>query len=311
MGLSPEIVADPGCELGESPLWHPGQNKLYWIDIPTGRLFCYDPDQDRYEEVFKTEIIGGLTIQHDEGLLLLLTDGFVGTFRDGRFSKSKMLHDGQRGFRFNDAIADPAGRVYTGTMAYTRKPHTIAGRISRKLRRGLGVPRSSKKRVGNLYRFDPNGNVSIVVHGVGRPNGMGFSPDRKTFYTTDTVAREIYAFDYDEETGAITNQRVAIRFSADGGQPDGLTVDAEGCVWSALIDSGCVTRFTSTGREIDRIQFPTNKLTSVMFGGVDKRDLYVTSAGGNRRDVYGHAAGAVFRIRVSTPGVSEYFSRIP
>ena len=311
MRLIPEIVADCGCALGESPLWHPGQRVLYWIDIPTGRLFRCDPAKDGYEELLRIDLIGGLAIQEQAGLLLLLSDGFMGVLGDGGLRKRKLLHRDQRGFRFNDAIADPRGRVFAGTMAYARKPHTLAGRIERKLRRALGVKPTSTKRAGNLYRFDPDGTATVVVHGVGRPNGMGFSPDRNTFYATDTMAQEVYGFDYDEETGTIANQRAVIRIPADDGHPDGLTVDAEGCLWCALMDSGCVTRFTSAGREIDRIQFPTNKLTSVMFGGEDYRDLYVTSASGDRGEIHGSAAGAVFRVRVATPGLPEYYSRIP
>lgn len=308
---TPEIIADPRCTLAESPLWHPAEGALYWIDIPTGRLFRSASSGDGCEELLQTEVLGGLAIQAPTGLLLLCGDGFIGLFEDGSLHERRALRHGQRGYRFNDALADPHGRVFAGTMAYARKPRGVVEKIARRLRRAAGVKPKSGRAPGNLYRFDPDGAVSVVVRGVGRPNGMGFSPDRRIFYATDTLAQQVFAFDYQEETGEIANQRPLIRIADSDGRPDGLTVDADGCLWCALMDGGCVVRFTATGREIDRIHFPTQRLTSVIFGGEDYRDLYVTSAGGDRRDIHGDVAGAVFRVRLTTPGLPEYRSRLP
>ncbi len=305
---APEVVADPGCVLAESPLWHPYDRVLYWIDIPSGRLFGFNPATRTYRQVIRTELIGGLTLLGDRGLLLMLNEGYVAAFEAGRLRRSRLLRRRQSGYRFNDAIADPRGRVFAGTMAHVRPARTLVQRIKRRCARMLG---KRPKRPGHLYRFDTDGDVSVVLPNVGQPNGMGFSPDRRTFYATDTAARVVYAFDYCERSGDIDNRRTVLKVPAEVGRPDGLTVDAEGYLWMALSGGGCVVGWSPEGREVGRIAFPASRLTSVAFGGPDQRDLYVTSAGGDRRDLHGRAAGALFRVRMPVPGAPDYAARIP
>ena len=132
----------------------------------------------------------------------------------------------------------------------------------------------------------------------------------KHLYYTDSPTREIYVFDYDRATGAIANQRVFVRTPADEGVPDGLTVDAEGYVWSARWDGGILARYTSDGEEVMRIPFPARKVSSVTFGGPDYADIYVTTAGGDKKAEEGAGAGALFRLRLGIQGKPEFLSRI-
>ena len=287
--VQPELIADYACETGEGPLWHESEQRLYWLDIPRGRIFRYDPHSARHEMVFEgPDAIGGITVQDDGALLLLMARGAIKVWREGRPLET-ILEDipEERGTRFNDVIADPRGRVFGGTMGTRERP-------------------------GKEYRLDADGSLHVVIDQVRTPNGMGFTPDRKRMYFTDTPDRKIYLFDYDAESGAITNQRVFVETEEDPaqGRPDGMTVDADGFVWSARWDGGCLVRYDPDGKEERRISFPAKKVSSVVFGGPDFTDMYVTTAGGHIKHTDGEHAGALFRVNLGIKGVPEFVSRI-
>lgn len=283
--MTPELIADYACVCGEGPLWHPGEGRLYWVDIDTGRLFRYEPRTGKHEQCYQGEVVGGFTIQADGALLLFMARGAVKRWRNGELTTLIEEIPEERDSRFNDVIADPAGRVFCGTMA-------------------------TKERLGCLYRLDTDGTLTRVLTGIGCSNGMGFTPDRRAMYYTDSPKREIYQFDYDEATGALSNQRVFVRTPEGEGAPDGMTVDAEGCVWTAKWGGGCVVRYTPDGVEERRIEFPAPKVSSLTFGGDDYTDIYVTTAGGHQKATDGPGAGALFRVNVGIRGVPEFPSRI-
>jgi D-xylonolactonase len=118
----------------------------------------------------------------------------------------------------------------------------------------------------------------VLAEGVSISNGMGWSPDLKTFYYTDSTPKQVYAYDYSPRKHTISNKRVFVQLGDDLGVPDGMTVDAEGFVWSANWGGGCVIRFDPDGKEERRIEMPATQSSSVMFGGPDFTDIYVTSA---------------------------------
>lgn len=283
--MEPELVADEPCVTGEGPLWHPGEQALYWTDIPRGRLFRYTPATGRYEHVYQGESVGGFTIQADGALLLFMAGGKVRLCRDGTLSSIIDDVPGDAATRFNDVIADPEGRVFCGTMALPNRP-------------------------GRLYRIDIDGSVHTVVEDVEVSNGLGFTPDLAGMYYTDTPTLEISLFAYDRATGALANRRAFTRTPRGEGFPDGMTVDAEGYVWSARWDGGCLVRYAPDGAEVSRISFPAKKVSCPTFGGAHYADLYVTTAGGDQRRTEGPAAGALFRLRPGVRGVPEFRSRI-
>ena len=280
-----ELIADYQCVTGEGPLWHPDEGRLYWLDIPKGRMFRYDPSTGKHEQVYEGEPVGGFTIQADGALLLFGARGSVRTWREGKLTTVVEELPDERSSRFNDVIADPAGRVYCGTMP-------------------------TPDRLGRLYRLDADGRITRLLDGIGCSNGMGFTPDRKRMYYTDSTKREIYLFDYDQETGALTNQRLFVRTPEGEGIPDGMTVDAEGCVWSARWDGSCLVRYTPDGREAGRVTFPAKQVSCPTFGGADYGDLYVTTAGGHDKAKNGPGAGSLYRLRPGVKGVPEFRSRI-
>lgn len=280
----PELIADYACVVGEGPLWHPDERRLYWLDIERGRIFRYEPDSGAHEPVFQGEPVGGATLQEDGALLLFMARGAVAIWRDGQLSPVIDEIAAERASRFNDVIADPAGRVFCGTMPTGEQP-------------------------GRLYRLDPPHTLD-VIQPVGQPNGMGFSPDRSLLYHTDTKQRRIFVSQYDHASGALTNQRVFVEIAPELGVPDGMTVDAEGFVWSANWGGGCLLRFDPDGTEVARIAFPASNVSSVTFGGADYSDIYVTTAGGDDKAANGPGAGALFRLRLGIRGLPEFRSRI-
>ncbi|MEQ2009847.1 MAG: SMP-30/gluconolactonase/LRE family protein [Limisphaerales bacterium] len=283
--MKPELIADCQCVIGEGPLWHPTEKRVYWTDIPAGKMFRHDPATAQHELFFEGEVVGGFTIQADGGLLLFMARGAVKIWRDGKLTTVIAETPGELGSRFNDVIAGPAGRVFCGTM-------------------------SCEEHAGSLYRLDTDGRLTKLLGGVACSNGLGFTPDRRHLYHTDSLKREICRFDYDVATGDIANQQLFVRTPEGEGLPDGMTVDAEGCVWSARWDGGVLVRFAPDGSEERRITFPARKVSSASFGGDGLADLYVTTAGGDQRATEGAGAGALFRLRPGIRGVPEFCSRV-
>ena len=287
----PTRVADTHNHTGEGPLWHPDENRLYWLDIPNGELLRYDPATDEHERCYEADAIGGFTIQKDGSLLLFEDAGKVEIWRDGTTETVIEEIPEERDTRFNDVIADPEGRVFCGTMP-------------------------SDDHLGGLYRLDPDGTITKVLDGLQIPNGMGFTPNRSGFYFNETEAESVYRFEYDAGTGEISNRDVFVDTTDEEGSPDGMTVDADGYVWTAYWNGGCLVRYTPDGEEDRRIDFPARKVSCVTFGGKGYEDAYVTTALGpgegepRSREEEGDGAGALFRFSPGVAGRPEFRSDV-
>lgn len=281
----PAVIVDRLCHNAEVPLWHPQQECLYWTDIPRGMIFRYYPQTGTHEKIYTGEPVGGMTIQTDGSLLLFKTKGTIERWQEGKITTLVAEIIEERATRFNDAIADPQGRVFSGTMATLERP-------------------------GHLYRLDTDGSLHLILEGLTVPNGMGFSPDHQYFYFTDSDSRSIYRFTYAVETGNLSDRQTLIVTPAEEGVPDGLTVDTEGYIWSARWNGSHLFRYTPDGKEVLRIPFPALKVSSVTFGGSDYSTIYVTTAGGYDRAIEGSGAGAVFSLQLGIRGVPEFPSQI-
>jgi D-xylonolactonase len=280
-----DLIADYECHTGEGPLWHPGEERLYWVDIPNGRLFRYDPAANNHEVCYETDVIAGFTIQADGSLLLFEDGGRIELYDDGVVRPVVEAIPDDSDTRFNDVIADPMGRVFAGTMP-------------------------TGERGGRLWRLDVDGTLAEIEDGVGIANGMGFTRDRQGFYFTETEADAIYRYDYDEATGEVSNRETFVDAGGEG-HPDGMTVDAEGYVWSARWDGGCVVRHAPDGSVDRRVEFPARKVSSVTFGGPNYDEAYVTTAlAGGTKGEEGEGAGALFRFDPGVGGIPEFRSRI-
>lgn len=284
----PELVVDAPSEIGEGPLWHPDENVLYWVDIANGLLNRFDPATGRNEIAYRHGgMIGGFTIQADGALLLFCSEGKILRWRDGDTTTVVEEIPAERGFRFNDVIADPEGRVYCGTMP-------------------------SARNLARLYRLDVDGTLSLLYDDIGLSNGMGFSPDLKTFYHTDSNHYVIYRLDYDRGTGLVGNREVLVRTPRGKGiVPDGMAIDTAGTIWSARWGGHGIFHYGADGAELGFVHFPVAQVSSVTFGGANYDIAYATTAGGHiRDDALGAQAGSLYRIDLGAMGTPPYRSRV-
>lgn len=288
ISAEPVVIVDLPSETGEGPLWDDRKRSLTWNDIPPGTLYRYNPvTGSNVMEYQHDASIGGHTLQEDGSLVIFAGDGQILILRDDETSTILESIPEVVGSRFNDVAAGPRGEVFCGTMPLK-----------------LGDAR--------LFRLDPDGLLHLVWDDIGLSNGIGFSPDEKTFYLSDSNNRLVYRADYDPADGSLTNREVLIRLEDDSAVPDGMTVDANGDLWVAVFNGNCVLHYSADGELIDKVIFPVKKVTSIIFGGQDFGTAYVTTGGGPNRDGDdGSSAGSLFSVVL--PGVmgkSDFRSRI-
>jgi D-xylonolactonase len=284
---TPEVVVDHPSACGEGPLWNEDEQKVYWVDIPNGELYRYDPASGVNELVYKDEgNIGGYTFQTDGSILLFGTAGKIQRLKDGAVTVLHETVPGEEDGRFNDVHAAPDGGVFCGTMP-------------------------TATHLASLYRLAPDGSITRIYDDIGLSNGFGFSPDNRIMYFTDSEERLIYAIDYDAETGALGNRRVLVRTQRDASVPDGMTCDADGFLWSARWDGHALYKYSPAGEALGTVQFPVQKVSSIAFGGPDYATAWVTSAGGpNRSDDEGQLAGSLFKVDLGVKGRPPFKSRV-
>ncbi len=284
--VTPEIIADYACHTGEGPLWHADRNVLYWIDIPAGKLFEYHPDSGDHDIAYERNgPIGGFTIETDGRLLLFEEAGRIEAWDGSSTTVIRESLPNEDGSRFNDVIADPLGGVFAGTMPAGSSP-------------------------GRLYRFDPDGSYAIIAEEVGVPNGLGFTPALDSLYFTESEAQRIYRYEYDGETGEVSNREVWQTFDENAGMPDGMTVDATGAVWIAFWNGDRLERRAPDGTVLDTVSFPARKVASVTLGGPTLQTAFVACAGGDEKESEGPGAGALFAFDAGVRGLPEFRSTL-
>ena len=248
-----ECICDNICHLGECPVWDAGRRRLLWTDILRKQLWEYLPAQRVARRAWQGErMVGGLAVTRD-GQLVLCTDRGV----------SKQAADGslhplfdvpfRPSEKFNDITTDPAGRIFAGTA-------------------------KSDLTDGVLYRLEQGKAPTPVLRGLGISNGMTFSLDEKSFFHTDSKTMTITRYAYDRATGAITAPQPFFQSTERLGLPDGITLDTHDNLWVAFWGGSCVRQINPRGQIIQEIALPAKQVSSVMFGGDELRDLYITSA---------------------------------
>lgn len=284
--VDPEVLVNHPSDTGEGPLWDDVTATLTWNDIPAGTLFRFDPARKTNTVIYQHDgQIGGHTLQDDGSLVVFCTDGKILLWNEG---DTRVLVDSIPevvGSRFNDVIAAPDGSIFCGTMALS------SGHA-------------------HLYRLDRSGHLSLVWNDLLLSNGMGFSPDQKAFYLSDSDLRTVFRADYDD--GVLSNREVLIRLDDDVAVPDGMTVDANGDIWLAVWNGSCLLHYTAEGELVDKIMFPVKKVSSINFGLENYATAFVTTAGGKNRDGDdGSLAGSLFAVQIpGVSGKSEFRSRI-
>ena len=242
--------------LGEAPVWLPDAKRLLWVDILAPAVHLSDPETGEDRVLPLDELVGAVLPRRDGGFVATIGNAFRLLDLDRGVTSTLCAPEPDKpGNRFNDAKCDRAGRLFAGTMAIDVRPGE-----------------------GTLWRLDPDGRLTAVETGVHLSNGLGWSPDDRTFYFIDTGARTVFAYDYDLTTGAATSRRVFATIPEADGRPDGLAVDSEGHVWIALWDGWGVVRYAPDGRRTRFVSLPVPRPTSLAFGGEGLRTLFVTSA---------------------------------
>lgn len=264
------------CALGEGPTWDASSQSLFWVDIDGNKIFAATADgsvTNTWSTVTPPSAVilaqaGRKLVPAGQEILELCT-------ASGEMKPVVQLSGEPSGNRCNDAKCDPLGNLWVGTM-------------------DAGL----EKRQGRLWRINSNGQATIFLDGIGIANTLAWDTLRNRFYFADSMAGEIYVFDYDMRTAEITEQRIFLHRDSAPGGPDGSAIDAAGYLWNARWDGGCVVRISPDG-ELDRVlELPTRRPTSCAFGGEDMKTLFITSAADEGDDL----SGAVFSIHVDVAG---------
>jgi sugar lactone lactonase YvrE len=230
---------------------------LYWVDMLDKQVWSFNPKSGKTQTWQLPKIVGAFALREKGGGVVTMKDGFY--FMDMKTGKTELiaLVDADlKNVQFNDGKVDRRGRFFAG-----------------------GEDQITEAPICGLFRLDPDLTVHELERGIICNNGPSWSPDNKTFYHTDSFKQEMYAYDYDIETGNISNKRLFLTSHDRPGIPDGSTVDAEGYIWNSEIISGQLVQYTPEGKVERTIPIPCKTITSAMFGG-DKLDtIYMTSMG--------------------------------
>jgi len=251
--LDAEVAVAAQCQLGEGPVWDPGRGLLWWVDILAGHVHAIDPGTGTRTWFEAGDPVGAVGLARSGGLVLAMVDGFALASADGHdLTRVPGFSIDRTALRFNDGKPDPWGNFIAGTMAWDE----------------TGNP------PGSLYRLSPDGTVTEVFGDVGLSNGLDWTDDRRLFYYSDTNIGRVDVFDCDPDTGALSGRHPFV----DAAQPDGLTLDAEGCIWLAIWGSGELRRYTPDAQLDTVVRLPAWQVTSAVFGGPDLATLFITTA---------------------------------
>jgi sugar lactone lactonase YvrE len=276
--------------LGECAYWLPDRSLLSRVDTHGGDIVVCDPVTGEHERHHVGNPVGFAIPRAGGGFVAGI--GMTVTLLDEDFVATPLVDIGPERDqnRFNDAICDAQGRLWAGTMSAKRP-------------RDLGTGEAA------LYRFDPDGTYEEVLNGLTLSNGMDWIDDGHRLLHIDSDAHRIDRYDVDVGAGRISNRHTVVEFDPAIGLPDGMTVDAEGGIWLAFFGSGQVRRYDVSGAEQIRYTLPVSCPASVILGGEDLRDLYVTTSSHRLTEeeaAVQNLAGSVLRIRVDVPGRAQY-----
>ncbi|MEU5774432.1 SMP-30/gluconolactonase/LRE family protein [Streptomyces venezuelae] len=247
-----DVAVRAEASLGEGPTWDAATGRLIWVDILGSRVHTYAPGDGRRTVMATEQHVGAAKPRAGGGLVVNLRDG-IGLYGPGGTPFTWLVRDPVPGRRGNDAAVAPDGALWAGTMRYDEAPGG-----------------------GGLTRIAPDGTATDVADDVAVSNGTGWSPDGRLMYYVDSPTRRVDVLDVDGRH--VLNRRPFARIEERAGFPDGLAVDAEGCVWVALWDGAAVRRYTPDGRLDRTVDLPVRRPTACAFGGPDLRDLYITTA---------------------------------
>ncbi len=285
-------VANYHCWVGEGPFYDWNRNDIFWSDIEAGRLFTLDLDTGKHRQIYSGQPVGGFTLQPN-GELLLFRKTDVALFNPETGTETSLLpFEDEGSHRFNDVCALPSGGVLAGTIGKTAES-------------------------GGLFHLSPDLKLTLLFRGTGCANGMGFSPDDRTLYFSDSTANAIFAFDLDSQNDKLTNRRTFHQATKDEGTCDGLTTDTLGRLYSARWGGSAIRRYLPDGTLDLIIPVPVSRVTSLAFAGQNLDQIYISTATGHAPTdpPEENEDGALFHLPATLPplfatGRREFVSRI-
>lgn len=288
MTYQAELVLDLQAVLGEGPHWDESLEILYWVDILGKKLHAFDTKTEE-NNTFQFDQYVSAVVPGKAGRFLLAMEHGIYQY-DIHQNNLTFITNPEENLphnRFNDGKCDPAGRFWAGTMA-------MDGKLEQ----------------GSLYRLDEKKKITQMLANVSTSNGLAWSPDNKQMYFIDTPTREVTTFDYNNEHGDISFQKIAVKIPEGMGSPDGMTIDQEGMIWVAHWGGARITRWNPlTGKLLDQVHIPAKNVTSCAFGGKNLDELYITTArdGLSESELSEYPkSGGLFKVKTDVKGMKGF-----
>jgi len=288
-----ELLDNCNNSLGEGITYSSSNNNLYWLDIGNiSKLYSLDLSSNKKEIFELPEIVTATSIKSQNELILATTNGLkLFNTSNKKFESVVNIENQQSLTRSNDGASDALGRFWFGTMQNNFDKN------------GNGIP--IKENIGKLYKVDTNKKISVIEEDLGIPNTFVWSPDNKNFYFTDTLNGTILSYNFELESGELSNKKNFATF--DRGHPDGSTIDTDGCVWNCRWGGSCIVRFTPSGKVDQIIEMPVQNITNCVFGGKDMKTLFVTTASNEDKN---NLDGSLFSINLNYQGLEDNKSKL-
>ncbi len=274
-------------EMGETPIWVPEEQALYWVDAARATVYRRNSITGDVQSFTPELPVRALCRRASGGWLIVTNTGLA--FWNQQTNTCEFLIDPYAenpDVQFNDGMIDRQGRLIVGSFNHTT----------------LDAPD------GSLYRFDPDRSLHTLDSRLVLSNGIAVSPDSTTLYVAEMFAGKITAYDYDADSGAVNNRRVFVNIPKETGMPDGVIVDSQGYVWTAHWDGWRVTRYDPDGTLERTIMLPVKIATCIGFGGANMDELYITTAWYSLSEQERHAqplAGDLFCVKTDVQGLVE------
>ncbi|XP_053240063.1 regucalcin-like [Podarcis raffonei] len=278
-----ESVVQHNCKLGESPVWEEKESSLLFVDITDKKVYRWNSLTKELHSVSVGAPVSCVCLRKSGDYMITLGTQFAAlNWKNKSVTTIKHVDLDKSNNRFNDGKVDPAGRLFAGTMGEEIRPAVL------------------ERQQGSLYTLLPDHSVVKHFDKVDISNGLDWSLDHKTFYYIDSLSYSVDAFDYDLQTGKLSNRRSVYKMEKEESIPDGMCIDSDGKLWVACYNGGRVIRIDpETGKRLQTVKLPVAETTSCSFGGNDYSELYVTSAsqGLNEASLSGQPkAGNIFKI---------------
>ena len=288
-----ELLYECKNTLGEGITYSSSNNNLYWLDINNiSKLFKLNLSSNKKEIFELPEIVTATSVKSDDELILASNNGLnLFSISKKKFERVLNIEDQLISTRSNDGGSDANGRFWLGTMQNNFDNN------------GNDIP--IKDNIGKLYKVDIDKGISVVEEDLGIPNTFVWSPDNKNFYFTDTLNGTIFSYNFELESGELSNKKIFATF--DRGHPDGSTIDTDGCVWNCRWGGSCIVRFTPSGKVDQIIEMPVQNITNCVFGGKDMKTLFITTASNEDKN---NLDGSLFSINLNYQGIEDNKSKL-